>query len=72
MSPVKTQIDHQATFDDRSCADSQGFVVASELPLTQMEAELARLCETHTELHDESIEKCLFDHLPAGILLSSR
>lgn len=72
MSPVRTQIDHEATFEERACADTQGFVVTSELPLTEMEGELARLCASNTELHDESIEKCLFDHLPTAILLSSR
>ena len=71
MSPVRTRIDHQAT---ATCAvdEPAGFVVSSELPLEEMEGELSRLCESRAELHDESIEKCLIEHLHNGILLSSR
>ena len=72
MSPVRTRIDHQATTAYSTDSEPTGFVVSSELPLNEMEGELSRLCESHADLHDESIEKCLFDHLHSGILLSSR
>ena len=72
MSPVRTRIDHQSTTACSADNEPTGFVVSSELPLDEMEGELSRLCESHADLHDESIEKCLFDHLHSGILLSSR
>ena len=72
MGPVRTRIDHQATTPCSVDGEPAGFVVSSELPLDEMENELSRLCESRAELHDESIEKCLFDHLHSGILLSSR
>jgi hypothetical protein len=72
MSPVRTKIDHQAITTCSVESEPAGFVVSSELPLDEMEVELSRLCESRADLHDESIEKCLFDHLHSGILLSSR
>lgn len=71
MSPVRTRIDHQP-MTMCSVEGEANFVVSSDLSLDEMEKELSRLCESRADLHDESIEKCLFDHLHSGILLSSR
>lgn len=72
MSPVRNKIDHQATFACPVDAEPANFVGCSELPLGKMEDELGRLCQSRAELHDASVEKCLFEHLHSGILLSSR